>query len=391
MYARVLLFLSWTCLPHAMQEKTRVTGNAEWRASGSSANSLAASLAVVRLRGGSAPAASVENSAVKRGEPQLQAPLGKRRMSPSNAASPDSIIEHERDLDDHSGTMRGGLVVFPYDCGDFHEAIQRCDAECDVKGMHDGIEQQVKRKRYERSSSELPTKQEIEEERKGLTRIKKLLVQYGRHEVGEDAIDIRTSGEWSISGIGDLSDEVDLALLQTLVAHIDTFAARNKNATSSSALAALQQRVSAKCSVIAQIIAPPQGRGAAAADPSDSTWGSGRMLEIALPNISWPLLPPDRFNSRQALLQMQLACDSLANTTTPFAQVGSRSSSSSSSSTQSSPYKIRTHKHIKNNPFDVLLQPPEETEVIGRWQMRAGTRGALRQLIFSIKALLRLY
>jgi hypothetical protein len=288
-------------------------------------------------------------------------------MSPSNAASPESIIEHERDIDNPSGTMRGGLVVFPYDCGDFHEAIQRCDAECDVKGMHDGIEQQVKRKRYERSSSELPTKQEIEKERRGLTRIRKLLVQYGRHEVGEDAIDIRTSGEWSISGIGDLSDEVDLALLQTLVAHIDAFAARNKNATSSSALAALQQRVSAKCSVIAQIIAPPQGRGAAAADPSDSTWGSGRMLEIALPNISWPLLPPDRFNSRQALLQMQLACDSLA-------QVGSSSSSISSSSKQSSPYKIRTHKHIKNNPFDVLLQPPEETEVMGRWQMRAGTR-----------------
>jgi hypothetical protein len=96
------------------------------------------------------------------------------------------------------------------------------------------------------------------------------------------------------------------------------------------------------------------------------------MLEIALPNISWPLLPPDRFNSRQALLQMQLACDRLA-------QVGS-SSSSSSCSKQSSPYKIRTHKHIKNNPFDVLLQPPEETEVIGRWQMRAGTRGSLRQL-----------
>ena len=119
-----------------------------------------------------------------------------------------------------------------------------------------------------------------------------------------------------------------------------------------------------------------------------------QLLEIPLPNASWPLLPPDRYNVPQLLLQ--LACTA-THTAGQAMSVGLEHQESGGASScdlsptgmqgpdelkahKSAGQKIKAHKHIKSNPFDLVLEPPEETEVVGRWLLGGGTRGVLREL-----------
>jgi hypothetical protein len=122
-----------------------------------------------------------------------------------------------------------------------------------------------------------------------------------------------------------------------------------------------------------------------------------QVLEIPLPNASWPLLPPDRYNVPQLLLQ--LACTAThtagqamrAGLEHHQASGGASSCDLGATARQGSAgqelkahkhavQKIKAHKHVKSNPFDLVLEPPEETEVVGRWLLGDGTRGVLREL-----------
>ena len=90
-----------------------------------------------------------------------------------------------------------------------------------------------------------------------------------------------------------------------------------------------------------------------------------RLVEIGLGKVCWPLVPPERFDEKQLMLEMgcRLANATCIAGTPPPA-----------------PTKIKRHKQIKSNPFDLMLQTPQDTEVAGRWQLAQGTHGRLCEL-----------
>ena len=149
----------------------------------------------------------------------------------------------------------------------------------------------------------------------------------------------------------------------------------------------------------------PSGRGASVAEARDeSTWHEGRVMDIALPNVSWHQLPPDRYNEAQILQQLRVyhtpvntshttrAAPATASSAHQHAQAeqlrqnhervlaSSRAPIPSSTASWQRPTKIRPHKQIKSNPFEMLLEAPSETEVAGRWRFGETTRGTLREL-----------
>jgi hypothetical protein len=168
---------------------------------------------------------------------QQPAPHGKRSLTPEMQEGLATFVEmatRVRAL----GSMHGEQVVFPHDRCSLQEAISLCsDIASRGRGQDVGTERENKRTRREEAASEPPNPRGAQDGsndaraagKESARTIKKLLVQFGHHEMGEEPLDIRGGGVWSISGLGDLSDQVDFAHLEALVAHMD--AAHGQHAT----------------------------------------------------------------------------------------------------------------------------------------------------------------
>lgn len=161
----------------------------------------------LRLRGGATRAADSGN---------------KRSLSPRQTTAPHDIVDGGRTV----GSRRGEQVVFPRDCSSLHEAILQCAAaDATAASTDEDVDaRNGKRGRCEPSASwhiDPPVRKHsndavgpAEQQVAGCER--RLFVQFGHHEVGDETLLVSTRGTWSICGIGDLSGVVDLALLQAL-------------------------------------------------------------------------------------------------------------------------------------------------------------------------------
>ena len=253
---------------------------------------------------------------------------------------------------EQSGSGRGREVVFPRDCTCLRAALRRCAgaaADRELAGWCDAGEQTAqppsKRKRA-------PISEQAHTGAGGPREACALLLEFGRHEVGEETLSVTGNHTWSIRGIGDVSGNVDMVALRELAA-------------------SREQLPGVACRPVVKIIRQSDGRGAAAkaTQDEDSAWAGGRVLEIALPNITWPLLPTSRYDIQQTL--RQLACvgagegqDDTERRAKASGRHGAVMALTHSAAGGRGPIRaIRAHKHIRSNPFELALQAPEETEV----------------------------
>lgn len=278
----------------------------------------------LRLRGGEAAAAAV----VRRPETE-----GGPREAAQEGAGPEE-------------------VVYPRDCQSLPGAIRRCGIAAPA---HAGGESRpIKRRRPE--GEDEATSRAHEE---GAEQVRRLLILYGRHEVEDEALSIRARGAWSVRGIGDLSGNLDLATLGSLM---EARAAGGGAPAGNESWHSGQERK-------ARIVRQTGGTHSAALEADG--WSQGRCLDIAVANVTWPLLPPDRYNEDQVM--MQLGCARPSDASQGLVAASARPAAWHSA-------KIKRHKQIKSNPFEVLLEPPHETQVAAAWLLAEGTHGVLADL-----------
>ena len=247
-------------------------------------------------------------------------------------------------------------VVFPLDCASLHEAILQCGADASVAAGEQAAGEGPKRAKLENEETDRCSPPPGLADRnhaagaaaQRAVRMRRVLVQYGYHELGEDAVAVSAAGAWSICGVGDVSGEVDLAQLHALAVRV--CAASNRSADGNQA----KRMVSQSLSVAEMMVEAPPG-----APPQPP-------LQIPLPSFPYPLLPRDRYNVDEML--KELAC-----TRQPEMQLAQQTSF------LPSPTRPRV-KQKSINPFQPLIEEPEETQVVGRWRLGAATSGVVRDL-----------
>jgi hypothetical protein len=324
----VLALVSTTTRPHSQAAQTRAR-----------APPLAC---LVQLRGPPVSAAEKRASPVKHG-----------RCSATATASTGSARREGSALPKEAASEP---VVFPLDCASLHEAILQCGADAAEAAGKQAAGEGPKRARLENEETDRRSPPPGLADRNHATgaaaqravRMRRVLVQYGYHELGEDAVAVSAAGAWSICGVGDVSGEVDLAQLHALAVRVG--AASNRSADGTQATGMVPQSLSvAEMMVEAPPAAPPQP-----------------PLQIPLPSFPYPLLPRDRYNVDEML--KELAC-----TKQPEMQLAPRPSF------LPSPTRPRV-KQKSINPFQPLIEEPEETQVVGRWRLGAATSGVVRDL-----------
>lgn len=243
-------------------------------------------------------------------------------------------------------------VVFPLDFASLHEAILHCGADAAAGEQAAGEGPKRSRLEHEETDRRSPPP--------GLTdrnhaaaqravRMRRVLVQYGYHELGDDAVAVSAAGAWSICGVGDVSGEVDLAQLHALAVRVSAASARSADSTQATGMVPQSLSV-AEMMVEGPPAAPPQP-----------------PLQIPLPSFHYPLLPRDRYNVDEML--KQLACTSQPAPHRSFLPLPS--------------FLRPRHPRVKQksmNPFEPLMEEPEETQVVGRWRLGGATSGVVRDL-----------
>jgi hypothetical protein len=199
----------------------------------------------------------------------------------------------------------------------------------------------------------------------GTDQVRQLLILFGHHEVEGEALSIRARGAWSIRGIGDMSGNLDLATLGSLM---EAQAAGGAAPTQNQSWYSGQER---KVRIVGQT---GSSLGAAGDGGAEADWSQGRCLELPVANITWPLLPPDRYNEDQVMIQVGCARPRKGP------GLGQGGAGQAARPIGRQPARIQRHKQIKSNPFEVLLQPPLETEVAAAWLLAEGTNGVLADL-----------
>ena len=257
---------------------------------------------------------------------------------------------------EQSGSGRGREVVFPRDCTCLRVALRRCAGAAADRELAGGCDAGGQTAQPPSKRKRAPISEQAHTGAGGPRESCALLVEFGRHEVGEETLSVTGNHTWSIRGIGDVSGNVDIVALRELAASRECYG---------------EQLPGVACRPVAKIIRQSDGRGAAAkaTQDEDSAWAGGQVLEIALPNTTWPLLPASRYDIQQTL--RQLACVGAGegqDDTEWRANARGRHDAvmalAHSAAGGRGPIRaIRAHKHIRDNPFELVLQAPEETEV----------------------------
>ncbi len=280
-------------------------------------------------------------------------------------------------------------VVFPLDCASLHEAILQCaGGDADAAAEVQTAGECRKRGRQEDMPPGFcsPSSEHADSNRAAIAHVKRpacmrrVLVQYGYHCVGEDAVAVNAAGAWSICGLGDVSGEVDLAQLQALAVRVRAASTLSSDATLA------KGRVARSLSVAEMKV---QGASAVAASPP---------LGIPLPCSTFPLLPSGRYNVAQML--EELACASQVAAPSPLAREhgGAGACGAPGCSQEAEASNAAEHwgkqsasailaprarpgcKQTRINPFEALMQEPEETQVEGGWRLGEATSGVVRDL-----------
>jgi hypothetical protein len=281
--------------------------------------------------------------------------------------------------------------VFPLDCASLHEAILQCagdDAaaaaevqaagECRKRGRREDMPPGLRSPSSEHADGTHAVSAPVQRP----ARMRRVLVQYGYHCVGKDAVAVNAAGAWSICGLGDVSGEVDLAQLQSLAVRVRAASTLSSGATRT------KGRVARSLSMAQMKV---EGAPAAAASPP---------LGIPLPSSPFPLLPRGRYNVAQML--RELACTSQTAVPSPLARghdgagawgapgYGQEASAtpaperwgdeSALAISAPRPREGPRSKQTRVNPFEALMQEPEETQVEGGWRLGEATSGVVRDL-----------
>jgi len=139
----------------------------------------------------------------------------------------------------HDGSRSRGEVVFPRDCSSLHEALLRCTTAVSAHENAVADSSNGKRGRCEPSAAKHTGPPCVQEEcsapllsaaEQDAGCDKRLFVQFGHHEFGDDTLLVNARGTWSVRGIGDLSGAVDLLQLQALAASWPGGGASNETA-----------------------------------------------------------------------------------------------------------------------------------------------------------------
>ena len=121
-------------------------------------------------------------------------------------------------------------------------------------------------------------------------------------------------------------------------------------------------------------------------------------LRIPLPSAPFPLLPRGRYNVAQMLKELACASQTAARPPLPRGHGGAGACGALGYSQEAEDKQVPEHcghqsasatppsrtrprsKQTRINPFEALMQEPEETQVEGRWRLGEATSGVVRDL-----------